>query len=61
MSLFGGDWIEDYDSLKVYEDTIEHFNDEYDKQSETSIGSTIHGNDSFNPLEEYEKGIQHFD
>ena len=44
MAIFGGDWLNDYDSMKRYESGMKPFRD----------------NNEYDIIEEYEHGIKHF-
>lgn len=53
MALFGSDWLDDYDSMKEYECSIIHNDDEnipYDKP----IFAPIHNEEEYDSLKEYE-------
>ena len=57
MALFGSDWLDDYDSMKEYEfSTIHNENDEsmhYDKP----IFAPIHDDEEYDSLKEYERKL----
>ena len=58
MAFFGGDWLEDYDSMNEYEFHIGGSSDavwyeSYDKP----IGGPIHLDDEYDSLKEYEQKL----
>ena len=60
MAIFGGDWIDDYDSIKEYENN--HYIDEsYDSMKRYESGmKPFRDNNEYDSMEEYEHGIKHF-
>lgn len=56
MALFGSDWLDDYDSMKEYESSIIHNEDDESISYDKPIFAPIH-DEEYDSLKEYERKL----
>ena len=59
MAMFGRDWLEDHDPERDYEFSVSGMSHDEDVPYDRPICPPVHVED-YDPLEEYEAGIKHF-
>lgn len=57
MALFGSDWLDDYDSMKEYECSIIHNEDDESIPYDKPIFAPIHDDEEYDSLKEYERKL----
>jgi hypothetical protein len=57
MALFGSDWLDDYDSMKEYECSIIHNEDDESIPYDKPIFAPIHNDEEYDSLKEYERKL----
>lgn len=58
MAIFGSDWLDDYDSIREYENN-HHTDESYDSMKNYECGvKPVHC--EHDSMKEYEHGIKHF-